>query len=79
MQPMSKGTNNYLQINSNIKHAIKIGFLIDHKASLQIKWQATLAQSNVASLESKQPRENAQKGSADYSALLQKARWFETR
>ena len=61
---MSKGTNNCLQINSNIKYGIKIGSLIDHKASLQIKWQATLAQYNVASLDDKRPRENAQKSSA---------------
>ena len=29
---------------------------------------------NVASLDAQQPRENALKGSADYSALIQKAR-----
>ena len=51
---------------------------MNHKVSLQIKWQATLTQSNVASLDAKQPRENAQKGSADYTMQGQKARWFET-
>ena len=64
MQPMSKGTSDCLQINSNIKYAIKIESLINHKPSLQKKWQATLAQYNVASLDAKRPRENAQKGSA---------------
>ena len=72
-----------------IKSAIKIESLIDHKAYLtsfkrkiiiqNTKSQATLAQSNVASLDAKGPRENAQKSSADYSTQARKARWFETR
>ena len=36
-------------------------------------------QYNLASLDAQQPRENALKGSANYSALLQKAHWLETR
>ena len=69
--------------------AIKIESLIDHKAYLtsfkrkiiiqNTKSQVTLAQSNVASLDAKGPRENEQKSSADYSTQAQKARWFETR
>ena len=44
------------------------------------KWQTALAQYNVASFDAKQPRENPLKSSADYYlALIQKARWFETR
>ena len=31
---MSKGTNNCQQLNTNGKYAIKIGFLIEHKAYL---------------------------------------------
>ena len=41
---------------------------------------AKLQPAQVESVEgSPQPRENALKGSADYSALIQKALWFETR
>ena len=36
-------------------------------------------QYNVASRDGQKPRGNALKGSADYSALIQKARGFETR
>ena len=43
------------------------------------KWQATLAQYNVASLDAKQLPENTLKSSADYLALIQKAHWFEAR
>ena len=89
---MSKGTNNFQQLNSNRKSAIKIGFLIDRKAYLtssesksyvqNTKWQATLARYNnynMASLDAKQLRKNALKSSADYLAQEQKAWWFETR
>ena len=72
---MSEGTNNFKKSKSNGKSAIEIEFLIDHKAYLtsskrkscvkNTKSQATLAPFNVASLDAKQPRENAQKGSAD--------------
>ena len=60
---MSKGTNNF---KYTVKYTIKIGSLVDHKASLQIKSQTALAQYNVASLDAQHPRENALKGSADY-------------
>ena len=42
-----------------------------------MKWQATLAQHNVALLDAQQPRENARKGGVDYLAPTQKPRWLE--
>ena len=62
---MSKGTNNY-QWNSNRKYTIQnwISYRLQ-SFSPKMKWQATLAQHNVALLDAQQPRENALKGGVD--------------
>ena len=88
---MSKGTNNCQQLNSNRKSAIKVGSLIDHKAYMTGSKRKPLHQYQVAASSNqklihqrgitgvKQSREKALKSSADYSALIQKALWFEAR
>ena len=50
-------------------HNPKLDLLSITKLS-EKKWQATLAQHNVALLDAQQPRENALKGRADYLALI---------